>query len=510
MQTCNANNKRIAVNTVLLYARMIVVLLINLYTVRVVLQALGYEDYGIYNVVAGVITVLASFSSVLSTATQRFLSYSLGSGDDVRLKNIFSASINIFLAISITAIFLGETIGLWLINTQLVIPTDRLIASNWIYQFSMLSFVASILSTPYLAASIAHEDMGLFAIVTTIDAILKLIFAFLIPFVPFDHLVYYGLYLLIIQLFTFGCYFLVCRRRYFECHYTPTRDWKLHKEILSFSGWTLFSSLAVVGVNQGVAILINIFFGPIVNAALAIAIQVGSALATFCNSFIMAIRPPMIKAYAEGRYDYLKRLFGISNKFTYYCMLIIAIPLILEMSKILHFWLGNVSGQTVLFCQLIVVYSVILSLCNPISIIVQATGKMKLFTIPVESVTISVPIVVYILFKLGFAADSAFYAMIALIVISQIVRLIYLKKVFPPISIRNYIVGFVLPAILVTLLSVAVCHIVHKLTLGDTVRLICVCVASVVIVITLTFFFGLNKSERTLTKSLLKFKKQPY
>lgn len=402
---------------------------------------------------------------------------------------------------------MGETIGLWFVNNELVIPDNRIAASNWIYQFSMISFVASMLGTPYLAASIAHEDMGLFTVVTTIDAILKLSFAFLISYVPFDHLVFYGAYLLLIQLFTFLCYFTICRKRYQECRYTATCDWKLHKEILSFSGWTLFSSLAVIGVNQGVAILINIFFGPLVNAALAIAVQVNSALSTFCNSFIMAVRPPMIKAFAEERYDYLKRVFAISNKFTYYCMLIIAIPLIFEMSKILHLWLGNISERTVLFCQLGVVYSVILSLCNPIAIIVQATGKMKQFTVPVEMVTISTPIVVYILFKLGLAAESAFYAMIVIVVAAHIVRLIYLKKVFPAVSLRHYLVGFVAPAFVVTLIAVPVCLIVHKLCLSDVVRLLCVSASSVLAVAVLTLTFGLNKSEKMLVKSLLNFRK---
>lgn len=504
MSELSVKNKRIAFNTILLYIRMIVVLLINLYTVRVVLRALGEEDYGIYNVVAGIITMLASFSGVFSSATQRFLSYSLGEGNIRQLNRIFSASTNIFLGISLITILLGETIGLWFVNTHLVIPPDRLIASNWIYQFSMVSFIASMLSAPYLAASIAHEDMTLFAIVTTIDAVLKLGFAFAIPYIPIDHLVFYGFSLLIVQLFTFSFYFISCRKRYSECHYVATSDWKLHKEILSFSGWTLFSSFAVIGVNQVIAILINIFFGPLVNAALAIAIQIISALSTFCNSFIMAVRPPMIKAYAEKRFDYLKRVFSVSNKFTYYCMLIIAIPLILEMPHVLHIWLGEVSKQTILFCQLGVVYSVILSLCNPISVIVQATGKMKQFTIPVEMATISTPIIVYILFKLGFAAKSAFFAMISVVVLSHIIRLIYLKKVFPEVSLKSYIIGFVLPAFGVTVLAVPACLIVHTSIISDIIRFTCICISSIIFVVGLSLFFGLDSSEKVLLKSLIK------
>lgn len=496
-------NKKIAFNTIMLYLRMIVVLVINLYTVRVVLHALGDVDYGIYNVVAGVITMMASFSSVMSSATQRFFSYSLGEGNSEQLKKIFSASTNIFLTISLITIFLGETVGLWFVNTQLVIPIERVSASNWIYQFSMMSFMASMLSTPYSAASIAHEDMGVFAIVTTIDAVIKLIFAFLIPYIPIDHLVFYGFSLLIVQLFTFGYYFVICRRRYPECHYKVIHDFALHKELLSFSGWTLFSSFAVVGMNQVITILINIFFGPIANAARAIAIQVNSALSTFCNSFIMAVRPPMIKAYAEGRHDYLNKFFTISNKFTYYCMLIIAVPLIFEMDYILYIWLGNISEQTVLFCQLIVVYGVILSLCNPISIIVQATGQMKTFTVPVELVTLLTPVVVYILFKLGMAAESSFYAMIAMVTIAHVVRLVYLKKIYPAISLRSYLLRFVLPAAIVTIMSVPVCYLVHDYIVNSISRLFSVCIISVLSVPILSFWIGLNSSEKNIIKSLI-------
>lgn len=482
---------------------MAVVLIVNLYTVRVVLHALGDEGYGIYNVVAGIITMLASFSTVFSSATQRFLSFSLGSNDPITLNKIFSASSNIFYAISIISLLLGETLGLWFINTQLVIPIDRIVSANWIYQFSILSFLASMLASPYLAASIAHEDMGLFAIVTTIDAALKLCFAFAIPYIPIDHLTFYGFYLLVIQFFTFCAYFFVCRKRYSECHYSATKDWKLHREILSFSGWTLFSSFAVIGVNQGIAILINIFFGPLINAALAIAFQVNSTLSTFCNSFIMAVRPPMIKAYSEERYDYLTRLFSISNKFTYYCLFIIAIPLIFEMSFILHIWLGDVSTETVTFCQLGVVYSVILAMCNPISIIVQATGKIRQFTVPVELVTISTPIVVFILFKLGFAAVSAFYVMIVVVSISQIVRLIYLKKVFPAVSIRNYIVGFMIPAVGITFLTIPCCYMIYSSISDDIIRFIGICLTSLIVIMLLTSVLGLSNTEKQLLKSIL-------
>lgn len=479
-------------------------MVINLYTVRIVLKALGAEDYGIYNVVAGVITMLASFSSVFASATQRFYSYALGEGKIEKLQKIFSASTNIYLAVSIISIIVGETLGLWFVNEQLVIPSDRMIAANWIYQFALISFMVSMLSTPYFAASIAHEDMGIFAVITFVDALFKLFFAFAIPYIPIDKLVFYGLSLLIIQVFSYFCYLLVCRKRYPECRYSKVFDLPLHKEILAFSSWTLFSSFAVVGMNQVITILINLFFGPVVNAARAIAIQVNSALSTFCNSFIMAIRPPMIKAYAEGNIDYLNKVFLMSTKFTYFCMLMIAIPLILEMDIILKVWLGEISMQTVVFCRWMVVYGVILSLCNPITIIVQATGRIKRFTIPVETVTMLTPIVVYVMFKVGLSAESSFIAMVVMATIAHVVRLFCLKAVYTDICIKDYVMKFCIPALVVTLLVVPICYWINLfLTNSELLRFLIVCVSSVILVLIATYLVGIDNIEKNMIKKFL-------
>lgn len=508
MLETSTKNKRIAVNSVLLYIRMIVVMAVNLYTVRIVLKALGMEDYGIYNVVAGVITMLASFSSVLASATQRFYSYTLGEKKTDKLQKIFSASTNIYILISLLVIIIGESIGLWFVNYQLVIPIERLIAANWIYQFSIFSFIFSMLSIPFSAASIAHEDMGIFAIISFVEAILRLLFAFSISFVSVDKLIFYGGTLLVIQVLIFFSYFIICRTRYFECRYIKNSNWKIHKEILSFSGWTLFSSFAVVGMNQVITILLNVFFGPLVNAARAIAIQVNSALSTFCNSFIMAIRPPMIKAYAEGNKDYLNKVFLISNKFTYYCMLIIAVPLIFEMDTIISIWLGKVNVQTIRFCQWMVVYGVILSLCNPISIIVQATGKMRQYTLPVEMVTLLTPIVVYLLFKLGFCAESSFVAMVVMVTIAHIVRLFCLKSIYDSFSILGYLLNFCIPAIGVTAIVSIVCYGIHmNITNNYLIRLFTICLSSFVLVLVTTYSIGISNNERIIIKRFIHLNK---
>ena len=498
------SNNKIAKNTVLLYIRMMIVMLINLYTVRIVLRELGVEDYGIYNVVAGVITMMSSLSSVMASATQRFYSFALGKGDRGKLRAIFSVSINIFSIISLVSLLLGESVGLWFLNTQLVIPNERLIAANWIYQFSMLAFIANMLHYPYYAASIAHENMGLFAIVSTVDAVLKLITALAIPYVFMDHLVYYGLTLLVFHVLIFATYVFFCKKKYVECHYQFTKDRSLHRDMLTFSGWTLFSSLASVGMNQVITLLINIFFGPVVNAARAISIQVNSALSTFCNSFIMAVRPPMIKAFAEDNYDYLNKVFLISNKFTYYCLLMVTVPLVLEMNVILRLWLGEFTPQTVLFCQLIVIYGMILSLCNPITIIVQATGKMKYYTMYVETLTLLTPVVVYLLFKFGLAAESAFYAMIVMIILAHLVRLYCLKKIYTGFSYKVYLVKFILPAFLVTIIVALLCYYIDMQIDNVFIRFICIVTLSVISTMLLSYLIGLDKSERAMIRSYIK------
>ncbi len=331
----SSNTNRIAKNTTLLYIRMMVVMTINLYSVRLVLNALGIEDYGIYNVIAGVTTMLSSVSSVLQTATQRYYSYSIGENALERLQKIFSTSIYIYVILSFIVIILGETIGLWFVNTQLVIPEERIKAVNWIYQFSIFSFVASIIQMPYSAAIIAHEDMGIFSLISVAECVLKVIVVLLILVIPLDRLIIYGAAIFLISILVLITYIFVGLNKYAECRYKKPTEKTLFKELISFSGWSLFGSVAGVGMSQVNTILVNIFFGPIVNAARAISFQFNMAVSSFVGSFILAIRTQMIKSYAEESYSYLNKIFYLSNKFIYYCLLMICIPLMFEMDTIL-------------------------------------------------------------------------------------------------------------------------------------------------------------------------------
>jgi len=482
---------------------MLVVMGINLYAVRFLLNELGVEDYGIYNTIAGVITVLSSISSVLQTATLRFYSYALGKNNFERLQNIFSTSIYIYALLSVIVFIVGETIGLWFVNTQLVIPLDRMNAANWIYQFSIFSFISIIMQIPFSSAVIAHEDMSVFAKISIAESLLKFMAVLLLFVIPLDKLTIYGATLFLIYMLILISYIRIGYVKYAECRYKKSTKKKLFKELLSFSGWSLFGSVASVGMFQVNTILVNIFFGPLINASRAISLQINMALSSFTGSFLMAIRTPMIKSYADESYSYLNKLFSISNKLIYYCLLMVCIPLIIEMENFLLFWLKTTDPNTVLFSRLILVYAVIMALNNPISIIIQATGHIKEYHVPVETFTLTCVPVTYLLFKLGFPAYTTYIVMIIAAVASHIVRLICLKKFYKPFSILEYLSSFLLPAFVITFFSSLLVFLIHK-SISDTLyRVAAVCFISCLIVTLFVMLIGLSKSEKDVIKKLI-------
>lgn len=475
---------------------MVIVMAVNLYTVRVVLNALGSEDYGIFNVVAGIVTMLNSVSYVLSTSTQRYYTVSLGNKTD-NLRDIFSVSTNIYLIFSILIFIIGETLGLWFVNTQLVIPTGRIVAANWVYQLSLITFVLHIIQCPFSAAVISHEDMGIFAGVNLLECFLKFLVAVSIVYSTIDQLIYYGIAMMLVPLMSLIIYAIVARRKYNECHYKRVNEKKLYGQLLSFSGWNLFSSMASIGMNQIINILINIFFGPLANAARAIAMQVNGAMNSFSSCFITALRPPMTKAFAEGNYSYLNKLFSASNKLIYYCMLVIVVPFYVECDFIISAWLKSNDSMTILYCRLILVYALLMVMNNPISIIMQAAGKVKEYFVPVETMTILCPFVCWWLFRMGMPSETAFYAMIVATIASHIIRLWCLKKHYTSISIKDYILGFILPAIIITIIVSIGTYLIHQFEMYVLIRF----VIQVLVVCFLSFIcvgiFGLSKDERT-------------
>ena len=488
--------KAIASNTFVLFVRMLFMTLVNLYTVRCVLNGLGVIDYGILNAVAGIVTASTCVSSVLALSTQRFYSFAIGKGQYERLKEIFSVSINLVVILSIILFIIFVTLGLWFVNTQLSIPIIRLSAAKWLLILSLISFIFSVLQIPYMGAVFAHEDMKIYAFISILDCLLKLMVAINIQNTPIDSLIFYGIGFSIIALFDLLAYIVIAKRRYKECRYVKVKSKETMKKLISFSGWTFYGSVAGVGMTQGSTILLNIFFGPIVNAAFNIGNQVYNALSTLSNSIVFAFRPAMIKAYSGEKYSYLGKLFSINNRVLINLLICITNPLLLETRSILTLWLGDITDDMVIFTQLYIIYEVILTLHNPITIIIQATGNVKRYSIIVESMTILCLPISWGLFKMGFPPPYLFYTMIAICFIAHIARLLILKENYPDFRVTDYFLKNILPAIVTFSITYSCILYFHLLIHNVMLRLFVVSIASPILTMLIAYFINTSHEER--------------
>ncbi len=500
----DSDNSRIAKNTALLYLRMLIVMAINLWTVRLVLKALGVVDYGIYDVVAGIVAMIHSISTVLSSSAQRYYSFYIGKNSSEYIKKVYTACVNIFIFLSFISVLIGELLGVWLINTQLEIPHDRIVAAHIVFQFSLFSLVFMLLQVPFSAVVIAKEDMNIFAFISVIECILKYLLALGLTMISFDRLILYGFGMMSVSLLGFLFYIWIVVRQYKEFKYLRTSvDSKLYKEILSFSGWIFSASIAGLSMNQLSTILVNMFFGPVVNAARAISFQFNNIINSFCSSFLLAIKPPMIKAYAQDDFHYLNTVFSISNKFLFYCMLMICLPLYLEMELLLSLWLDHSDPQTVLFSRLVLVYVLIMSLNNPISIIIHATGHVKEYHLLVEIPILLCAPLTYILFKLGAPAYSTYVVLILAVTISHVLRIISLKRWYESFDIRGYFKSFLIPAFFITLFVVPIVYFINQSISNIFIRVSSTIVLTLLMVGILSFYLGTSQAEKTFFRSLM-------
>lgn len=481
---------------------MLFVMLINIFSVRFVLKGLGVVDYGIFNVVAGLVTMFNGLSNVVSSATLRFHSFYIGEGNEKKVSDVFSASINIYALLSAFIFIMAEVIGLWFINTQMEIPIERLTAANWVYQFTVISFIVSLMTAPYSSIIFAYESMQAFSVISVCECSLKFLLALSLLYLTEDHLIIYGLGLLVISIANLMA-FIVVSSKVGKFRYTKKTEKTLYKQMLSFSGWTLFNSSAGIGINYFVTMITNVFFGPIVNAARAIAFQINSAINSFTSNIIMAIKPPMIKTYAEEDYDRVNTFFQFSNKAVYFCLLFVVMPIFYEMEIVLKLWLDIEDVQTTLFCRLMLIYALIASLNNPISIIVQASGNIRAYSTYVEIPTLLCFPVTWLLYYLGYPAETAFYVMIVAILISHFIRLVCLKRIFSVFSYRKYVCSFIIPAIGVTFIVAAGLAFIHYYMTYGIIRLATVLVTSILLIIASCLTCGLSKSERAIIFTML-------
>ena len=487
-------NKRIAKNTLMLYFRQILILLTSLYTVRIVLQALGAEDYGIYNVVAGTVTMFGFLTNSLAGASQRFFSFELGQGNSESLQKIFSLMLVIYILLAITVLLFAETLGLWFVKNKLTIPPTRINAAVWVYQASILSFIISILTAPYMAAIIAHENMKIYAYASVIEAILKFLVALSLNFMP-EKLIAYGLLLLIITFLNTAVYRFYCGKHYKECRFVFSWDKEKFKEIMSYSSWNLFGSSISIIKNQIMNILLNLFFNPVVNAARSISVQVNNAVNSFAGNFTTAMRPQIIKQYAAGKHDKVAQLVFYGCKYTFFLMFIFSLPLILEMNYILKLWLSHPPQMAVVFTRLALIDAVIASMSYQLMTWAQATGKIKLYQSVVGIILILNLPISYVALKLGCPAYSVMIIAIVLSLVATIARLLILKRL-TSFSLIKFITSSLLPILAVTLTSSVIPCFLHYIMEENFFRLCIVLVSAIFLTLFSIITIGLSHGER--------------
>lgn len=490
-----AKNKRIAKNTLLLYFRTLLIMAITLYTSRVILNALGVEDYGIYNVVGGVVAMFSLLSGSLSNAISRFITFELGRGDIRRLGVIFSTSVNIQLGLSLLIMVLGAAVGGWFLNTQMNIPADRMTAANWVLFCSLLMFCVNLVSIPYNACIIAHERMAAFAYVSILEASLKLLICYLIVVSPFDKLISYAILLVVVALIIRFVYGFYCSRHFEECRYRPVYDRSLLKQMGSFAGWQFLANGCWLFNTQGVNILINMFFGVALNAARGIATQVDGAIQQFVNNFMTAVNPQITKDYAAGRLKEMFTLVCRGAKFSYFLLMLFAVPVMLETEYILTLWLKTVPDHTVIFLRLTIIGSMLNMLGGTGLTACMATGNIKRYSIWISSVGVLVFPLTWVAFKCGLPVESTYIVFIMVYIGVNVVRLYIMKGLlhFPPILFVRKVVA---PMLLVTPVATVLPFIVANSFEQSFWRLCLTVVVSLISSSAAIFLIGLTGSER--------------
>lgn len=499
----SANNKRIAKNTLLLYFRMLLTMLVTLYTSRVVLRELGVDDYGIYNVVGGVVAMFNVISGALSSAISRFITFELGKGNLDKLKKVFSSAITIQIFIALVIFILAESVGLWFINNKLVIPVERLDAAHWVFQFSIMTFAVNLISLPYNATIIAHERMSAFAYISIIEVISKLGIAFCLGFAPFDRLVFYALLLMIVAVVIRMIYAYYCRTHFDECaSYRFILDRSLLKEMFGFAGWNFIGTSSAVLRDQGGNILLNMFYGPEVNAARGLAMQVSHAVQGFVTNFMTALNPQITKSYASGQHDYMMTLIFQGARLSYYILLLLSLPIIFNTSYLLSIWLETVPAHTVIFVQLVLVFAMSESLATPLVTAMLATGKIRNYQLLVGGLQLMNLPVSYFLLRAGYPPQIIFIVAICISVACEMARLYMLRKMIK-LPVKDFFTKVYLNVMAVTLVASVLPYLFVTNMETSFVNFIASCMVCVISTMTSIYLIGCNKDDRKLVHSFL-------
>lgn len=495
MSNTTENNKRIAKNTLLLYFRMLFLMAVSLYTSRVVLNALGIEDFGIYNVVGGVVAMFSVLSGSLSAAISRFITYELGKGNQENLNKIFSSAVTIQLGLAGIIILLAETIGIWFLNVKMNIPEVRMEAANWVFQFSILTFAINLISVPYNASIIAHEKMSAFAYISILEAVGKLFIAYLITITPMDKLIFYAILMCVVALivrFTYGNY---CKRHFCECTYHFIWDKQLLKSMFSFAGWNFIGASSAVLRDQGGNVVINLFCGPAVNAARGIAFQVNNAVNQFVGNFMTALNPQITKSYAAGDRGYMMTLIFQGARLSFYMLLLLSLPILVNTHYILALWLKIVPEHAVLFVQLILIFALSESISQPLITAMLATGKIRNYQIIVGGLQMMNLPVSYILLRIGYFPEIVIVVAICISQCCLGARLILLRKMIN-LSITKYLKNVYLNIIVVSIIAVILPLISAYYIKESFSNFIFISLIAVICTFSSIYFIGCNNQER--------------
>ena len=479
MQEISSNNKRIAKNTLLLYFRMLVTMAVSLYTSRVVLNILGVEDFGIYNVVGGIVAMFGFINGSMTSATQRYLTFELGQNNRAQLTKVFSTSLSIHGIISFLIIVLAETVGLWFLWNKMQIPADLM-----------------IMSVPYNAAIIAHERMSAFAYISIIEVSLRLLIVCFLRYFHTDKLILYAALIVIVQFLIRLCYSWYCNRHFNETKYRWSWDKGLFKEMTGFASWNMFGSLAAITFTQGLNLLLNMFFGPVVNAARGIAVQAQTAIGQFSSNFQTALNPQITKSYATGDMEYMHGLIFRSAKFSFFLLLLLSLPVLIETKAILTLWLKIVPDHTVVFLRIMLCTTWVYAVSNPLITAASATGKIKLYQSVVGGLLLLILPISYLCLRFGLPAYSVFIVHFVMEITAQFARLLMLRRMIR-LSLREYFAKVIWSISKVTAIALAVPLAVAYWQPGEGIwNLLTICLICAISTSMSVYWFGLTPGEK--------------
>lgn len=494
-----SSNATIAKNTVLLYGRMFLLLIVSLYTSRVVLSVLGVIDHGIYNIVGGAVGMFSFLNGALSGATSRFLTYELAQEDNGKLKETFAAALTVHIIVALIILVLLETVGLWFVNHKLDIPAERMGAARVAFHLSVVASMISITQVPYSASIISHEKMGAFAYMSILEAVLKLAICFVVLKSPIDKLITYAVLILLVTILTQSLYRLYCIKTFPECHLIRVRDGAIFKPILSFSFWDLLGNLSVVARNQGIDVVLNMFFGPAINSAAGFAGTVGGTVHGFSSNFLTAIKPPIYKSYSIGNYDKMEELMIMASTISFALLALLSVPFFFESQFVMTLWLKNPPDHTALFCAFGLAEDLLAAIFLPLVYAIHASGRIRPMSLISGTIwLLSVPIS-YILLSKGLFPEVCYLVRMGLYLFTVLSNLIITKKNIPEFEPFLYLRKTILPACLSLAIVLPITYLVFIQFDGSSWgRFLSVCATSTLFVILSVYFVVFDQRTRNL------------